>query len=197
MIKKENILVLGDFNDDVSSEMINIIHKSGYFRIKILILPKNNLHLKNKLKKKFMNTEVFFNGKPHNSKIIKDSIKEYKINLGISTGFKTRLRSSFLSLFKKRIINFHPSVLPHNKGAHSTFWSIINNSKLGATMHYMNDKYDSGDILDQKILNHDKTILADELFNTSRVYCIELLKKNLKNIYNKNLKPKKKLKRFL
>ena len=196
MIKKEDILVLGDLKDATSSEMINIIRKSRYFKIKILILPNNNLSLDNKCRKKFINTKIFFNGKPHNSKIIMNNIKEFKINLGISTGFKTRLRSSFLSLFKKKIINFHPSVLPHNKGAHSTFWSIINNSKLGATMHYMNDKYDSGDILDQKILNHDKIILADELFITSRAYCIELLKKNLKNIYNKKLKPKKNLKGY-
>jgi len=116
--------------------------------------------------------------------------------LGISTGFKTRLRLNFLNLFKKKIINFHPAVLPHNKGAHSTFWSIINNSKLGATMHYMNNKYDSGDILDQTALKHDKTILADKLFHISREHCVRLLKKNLKNIYNGRLRPKKNLKGF-
>jgi len=66
MIKK-SILVLGDLKDYTSFKMINIILKSRYFRLKILILPKNNLHLKKKYKKDFLNTIFFFNGRPNKS----------------------------------------------------------------------------------------------------------------------------------
>ena len=58
--------------------------------------------------------------------------------------------------FKKRIldkvpiINFHPSLLPQNRGANPYFWTIYLNQKTtGLTVHLMNEKFDRGDIISQ------------------------------------------------
>ena len=53
--------------------------------------------------------------------------------------------------FKKKIINIHPSLLPKYKGL-NTFKRIIENNerKTGCTIHYVNKKLDSGQIIIKK-----------------------------------------------
>ena len=47
-------------------------------------------------------------------------------------------------------INFHPGLLPKYKGSLSTVHSMINNEEyVGGTWHYMTDKIDHGNILEQ------------------------------------------------
>ena len=51
----------------------------------------------------------------------------------------------FINNFGKKIINIHPSLLPKYKGL-NTFERILKNNevKSGCTVHFVNDKLDSG-----------------------------------------------------
>jgi methionyl-tRNA formyltransferase len=60
----------------------------------------------------------------------------------------------------------------------------MNNTPYGATLHLMNKNFDSGPIVDRIKKKFSNTITADRIFIESRQMCIELLKRNLKNIYN-------------
>ena len=73
------------------------------------------------------------------------------------------LSKKFLNLYKKPIINIHPSLLPKFKGL-NTFSRIIENKekKTGCTVHYVNERLDGGNIIVQKIFFLDK----DENENT-------------------------------
>ena len=57
----------------------------------------------------------------------------------------------FLFEFRKKVINIHPSLLPKYKGL-NTFGRILksNEIKSGCTVHYVNEKLDSGKIITQK-----------------------------------------------
>ena len=65
-------------------------------------------------------------------------------------------------LFLKKIINIHPSLLPKYGGkgmygdnVHNQV--LINNEKeTGITIHYVNEKYDKGEIIFQKKINLNK-----------------------------------------
>ena len=54
--------------------------------------------------------------------------------------------------YPKRIINIHPSLLPKFKGL-NTFSRILKNKevKTGCTVHYVNEKLDSGNIINNKV----------------------------------------------
>lgn len=61
--------------------------------------------------------------------------------------------------FKKEIlktvpcINFHPALLPKNRGANPYFWVIYNNQSVtGLSAHFMNEKFDKGDIILQEAI---------------------------------------------
>jgi methionyl-tRNA formyltransferase len=51
-----------------------------------------------------------------------------------------------------KIYNFHPGILPNNKGRFPIFWAILKGESQGVTCHEIGDKVDSGEILFQYAL---------------------------------------------
>jgi len=69
-----------------------------------------------------------------------------------------------LNLPKKGCINVHPAYLPYNRGWNTPSWMILNGTPCGATMHYMTDKVDAGDIIYQETLKGDIEDTAHTLY---------------------------------
>ena len=67
----------------------------------------------------------------------------------------SRLHENFikriLKEFKGKIINIHPSLLPKFKGL-DTYSRILKNKEIksGCTVHFVNEKLDSGEIIVKK-----------------------------------------------
>ena len=61
------------------------------------------------------------------------------------------ISKNFIEKFRKKIINIHPSLLPKYKGL-NTFARVLKNKerKTGCTVHYVNEKLDSGAIISQQ-----------------------------------------------
>jgi methionyl-tRNA formyltransferase len=49
-----------------------------------------------------------------------------------------------------RAVNLHIAFLPHNRGAHPNFWSWVDGTPKGVTIHCMDKGLDTGDILAQR-----------------------------------------------
>jgi formyltetrahydrofolate-dependent phosphoribosylglycinamide formyltransferase len=79
-------------------------------------------------------------------------LNEKKISLICLAGYMKVLSKNFINNFGKKIINIHPSLLPKFKGL-DTFARVLKNNekKTGCTVHYVNEKLDSGNIIVQKI----------------------------------------------
>ena len=57
----------------------------------------------------------------------------------------------FLNFFKNKIINIHPSLLPKYKGLNTHHRALKAKEKFsGCTIHYVNQKLDSGKIIAKK-----------------------------------------------
>ena len=92
----------------------------------------------------------------------------YQPDLIILAGYLKKIPKELIDLFKKRIINIHPSLLPKYGGkgmygdnVHNQV--LINNeTETGITIHYVNEKYDKGEIIFQKKVNLNK----DETLST-------------------------------
>ncbi len=61
------------------------------------------------------------------------------------------ISNNLIKKYQKKIINIHPSLLPKFKGL-NTFVRMIENKekKAGCTVHYVNEKLDSGNTILQK-----------------------------------------------
>jgi len=78
-------------------------------------------------------------------------IKKKKISIICLAGYMKILNKKFINRFNKKIINIHPSLLPKYKGLDTFKRAIKNKEKLtGCTVHFVNNKLDSGKIILQK-----------------------------------------------
>ena len=78
-------------------------------------------------------------------------LEKYKIKFIFLAGFMKILSKSFIKKFKNKIINILPSLLPKYKGLNTHKRAIVNKEKFsGCTVHFVNEKLDSGKIILQK-----------------------------------------------
>jgi|TARA_B100000929_G_scaffold207627_1_gene165458 formyltetrahydrofolate-dependent phosphoribosylglycinamide formyltransferase len=93
---------------------------------------------------------------------ILNHLKKNKIKLIFLAGFMKILSKNFIKKFKNKIINIHPSLLPKYKGLNTHKRVIKNREKFsGCTVHFVNEKLDSGKIILQKkvkILKFDTAV---------------------------------------
>ena len=96
----------------------------------------------------------------------------------ISYGYRHIIPKSVLNSTNNPIINLHISYLPYNRGAHPNYWSIIDNTPTGVTIHFMDEGIDTGPILVQKKCYFD----IDHTLRTS----YSLLKSEIELLFYKN-----------
>ena len=76
-----------------------------------------------------------------------------QIDFIVSYGYQYRLSKRVLDQINYRAINLHISYLPWNRGADPNLWSAVEDTPKGVTIHYIDDGFDTGDILFQKAIN--------------------------------------------
>jgi methionyl-tRNA formyltransferase len=59
------------------------------------------------------------------------------------------LPKSVIDIPRRGVVNFHPSWLPHNRGKHYNFWTLVEDSPFGVSLHLVNEEIDQGAILFQ------------------------------------------------
>ena len=85
-----------------------------------------------------------------------DLFTEYKIDLIVMAGFMSIVTEKFTSNYPKRIINVHPSLIPSFCGVgcyglHVHEKALAYGVKVsGATVHFVNEIPDGGEIISQK-----------------------------------------------
>lgn len=89
------------------------------------------------------------------SQKIDEELKKYNIDLIVLAGYLSIVDSNFISKWKNKIINIHPSLLPKfgGKGMYGmkVHEAVIKNKEKesGCTVHYVTEMVDGGDIIMQ------------------------------------------------
>lgn len=81
-------------------------------------------------------------------------------DLVISFGYRHILPQSVLGTAKRPVVNLHISYLPYNRGAHPNFWSWIEGTPCGVTVHEIDPGIDTGPIISQGTLDLEATGLT-------------------------------------
>jgi formyltetrahydrofolate-dependent phosphoribosylglycinamide formyltransferase len=151
MVKKNTCI----FISGQGSNLKNLINKSREYNfpinIKLVISNNQGAHGINYAKKNSIPYLIVNTKLRGYENLIFQTLKKYRISLICLAGYMKIISKNFLTKYKNKIINIHPSLLPKFKGL-NTFSRIIKNKekKTGCTVHYVNEKLDSGNIIIQK-----------------------------------------------
>lgn len=111
-----------------------------------------------------------------NGKVLKDLL-DHKIDLIVLAGFLWLVPENILKTYNNRIINIHPALLPlyGGKGMYGDkiHKLVILNQEMesGITIHYVNEHYDSGDIIFQAHCKIEKSDTFETLAN--KIHALE------------------------
>lgn len=85
--------------------------------------------------------------------------KAWRVDLVILAGWMKILSPKFIKSFPNQIINLHPSLLPKYKGLNAIEKALNSGDEFtGASVHYVTEELDSGDI----IIQGEVPILPDD-----------------------------------
>lgn len=106
-------------------------------------------------------------------------LNEVKPDIIVSYNYKYIIKKEVIDYMKGNIINLHISFLPWNRGASPNFWSFIEDTPKGVTIHYIDEGVDTGDIIVQK-----ECYFEEEIETFSSTY--EILNKEIMELFKEN-----------
>lgn len=116
---------------------------------------------------------------------ISELLKEKNIDFIFLAGFMKILGSDFVSNWRDKIINIHPSLLPSFAGANAVQEALDYGSKItGCTVHYVDEIVDNGKIIAQKALHIKPNETKEELHKRIKDLEKELYPQILTNLIN-------------
>lgn len=74
-------------------------------------------------------------------------------------------------------INFHPGLLPLNRGMHPQIWPLVDGSPAGVTLHWVTKEIDCGPIIAQKKFKVEPTDIVSDMDRKSQDTIFRLFKK--------------------
>ena len=159
-IKNKNIVI---FASGSGSNAVKIHdHFKEFDNVKIASLHCNNSEAGVLQKFRELNVKTFlFSKKDLDNQKVLESLLKIDPDLIVLAGFLLKIPKSITSIFKNKIINIHPALLPlyGGKGMYgeNIHKAVITNKEKtsGLTIHYVNEKYDDGAIIFQKKVDLD------------------------------------------
>lgn len=111
-----------------------------------------------------------------------DIINRLKPSYIISYNYKYLIKEDVINYMQGRIINLHTSYLPYNRGSSPNFFSFMEDTPKGVTIHRLEKGLDTGAIYVQKELVFDE---GKETFASSYSALIHAMEELFKAIWDK------------
>ncbi len=86
--------------------------------------------------------------------VMHQQLLDWNVDLVVLAGFMRILSAKFVKAWEGKMVNIHPSLLPHYKGMH-THQRVLNTGDVyhGCTVHYVTAELDAGQSLAQGVLS--------------------------------------------
>ena len=108
----------------------------------------------------------------------KSQLKLYPNNYDIGFSFLYPYLVPSPEIKKATWVNFHPAPLPEYPGRNVAYHAIMNNEdRFGGTIHYMDEKFDSGNIIEVKYYKINESSTAYDIYQKSCDAILKLIRK--------------------
>lgn len=112
----------------------------------------------------YLNVSRILRGFQFRTELAISLLESVKPDYIICVHFPYIIPKEVLRIPKYGVINLHPAYLPHNRGWHTPSWAIWEGTPYGATLHFMDEGIDTGDIIYQKQIKILPEETADKLY---------------------------------
>lgn len=178
-----NLVVFASGNGTTLQAIIDAIqNKELNAKINLVVSNNNNAYALERARKAKVETYVIQNKGVEEVDIeLTEKLKEYNVDLIVLAGYLKLIGENLINNYT--IINTHPSLLP-KFGGNGMYGMNVHRAVIeakeeysGVTLHYVNNKYDEGNIIKQTKVKIEKEDTAETLSaKIQRVEKIQLIK---------------------
>lgn len=117
------------------------------------------------------------------------TLREERIDVVILAWWPDIIKKEAIKSVKIGWLNLHPSYLPYGRGKHAYFWSIIEKTPFGVSIHFIDEGVDTGKVLFQRRIPFSIEDTGESLYKKGVEEVIKLFKEKCDDIMTLNLKP--------
>tara|TARA_B100000809_G_scaffold166503_1_gene163767 strand:- start:53 stop:667 length:615 start_codon:yes stop_codon:yes gene_type:complete len=123
--------------------------------IALILANKPDAYVLERAKKLNIPSFIFTGKEFRTTEIVLNKLQDEKIDFVVLAGFMLLVPKYLVEAFPNKIVNIHPALLPNygGKGMYGDYvhQAVIANkeTKSGISIHYVNEKYDEGNIIFQ------------------------------------------------
>ncbi|MBN2662711.1 MAG: phosphoribosylglycinamide formyltransferase [Bacteroidales bacterium] len=175
-----------------AENIANYFKENKRIKVTLILSNKKDALVFQKAEKLNIKTHYFNKEEFTQKHSILDILKSEKIDFIVLAGFLWLVPKYLIDHFPEKIINIHPALLPKygGKGMYGdkVHQKVLENNETesGITIHYVNEKYDEGNIILQKKCNitqfDNPQTLADKIHQLEYEHFPKTIEKLITNL---------------
>lgn len=150
------IAIFSSGNGTNAENIIKYFDKNAQINVAIVVSNKQNAHVHKRAKDLNIPSYSFTKEEIMQNTQLQKLLEDYSVDYIILAGFLLKVPEALIKIYPNRIINIHPALLPKHGGkgmyGDRVHKKVIEmgDSQSGITIHYVNEKYDDGEIIFQE-----------------------------------------------
>ena len=151
----KNVAIFASGSGTNAQAIIEYLHKGNIARVACIFSNNKNAYVLNRAENKQIPSYTFNRDEFYNSNRIIELLENHSADFIVLAGFLWLVPKNLIMMYPDRIINIHPALLPNygGKGMYGmkVHQTVIENgeNESGISIHYVNEKYDEGNIIFQ------------------------------------------------
>jgi phosphoribosylglycinamide formyltransferase-1 len=151
----KNVAIFASGEGTNAQNIIDYFHASDKIKIALVVSNKPTANVLNRAKKANIPTLVISRADFFESDTTVKALHAAHIDFIVLAGFLWMIPESLVRAFPKKMINIHPALLPKygGKGMYgmNVHKAVVDNNETesGISIHYVNERYDEGEIISQ------------------------------------------------
>jgi len=173
---------------DISVQVLQYLLKQGVRPLALMVSHPNRATHALELRElcNYLPKEYVFVGKEFRSPAAIEKSRKLELDFIISIHFPYVVPKEVLTIPQIGALNLHPAYLPYNRGWHTPSWAILEGTPVGATLHFMDEGIDTGDIVSQRQIEILPDDTADTLYRRLKQLEFNVFKEAWPLIVEKN-----------
>jgi len=172
-----NIAIFASGSGTNAENIIEYFSTKNSAKVTLVLTNKRQALVLKRAEKHNVKTVFFERDDFYLSGKVLDCLLLNSIDFIVLAGFLWLVPENIIELYRGRIINIHPALLPRHGGkgmyGEAVHKAVIENrdSESGITIHYVNEQYDEGDVVFQARCRVDPSDTPDSL--AKKIHALE------------------------